>query len=157
MFARAVIAFLALPGMVAFAVPALIANVSGTRPEIALAGALLFVLGLLALLACVREFYLAGKGTLAPWAPPINLVTTGLYRVTRNPMYAAVLVILLAWVTWSPTAGLLFYTVFVAIAFHARVVFGEEPWLQRTFGKAWAAYSASVPRWLWPRRTWWPH
>ena len=131
-------------GMVAFAVPALIVNVSGTRSEMAMATTLLFALGLLALLACVREFYIAGKGTLAPWAPPVNLVTSGLYRVTRNPMYVAVLLILLAWFLLSPTADIALYTL--------RVVLGEEPWLKRTFGNAWAAYSASVPRWLWPMR-----
>ena len=58
-------------GMVAFAVPALIVNVSGARSEMAMATTLLFALGLLALLACVREFYIAGKGTLAPWAPQL--------------------------------------------------------------------------------------
>jgi len=152
MFARALIAFLALPGMVAFAVPALIVNASGTRSEMAMATSLLFALGSLALLACVREFYIAGKGTLAPWAPPVHLVTSGLYRVTRNPMYVAVLLILLAWLMLSPTAGIAMYTLCVAVAFHLRVVLGEEPWLKRTFGNAWAAYSASVPRWLWPIR-----
>ena len=148
MFERALIAFLALPGMVAFAVPAPIANVGGASPDMSVSTILLFGLGLLALLASVREFYVAGKGTLAPWAPPVSLVTTGLYRVSRNPMYVAVLLILLAWLTWSATAALTMYTLSVAVAFHLRIVLGEEPWLKRTFGNAWDAYSATVPRWL---------
>jgi protein-S-isoprenylcysteine O-methyltransferase Ste14 len=152
MFARALIAFLALPGMVAFVLPVPIANFIRALPEIALGTILIFALGLLSLLACVREFYLAGKGTLAPWAPPVNLVTSGLYRVTRNPMCLSVLVILLAWLSWCPSTGLAKYTVCVAVAFHLRVVLREEPWLQRTFDNGWTAYSASVPRWLWPPR-----
>lgn len=37
----------------------------------------------------------------------------------------------------------------VPIAFHLRVVFGEEPWLERTHGDQWRRYSRRVPRWLW--------
>jgi protein-S-isoprenylcysteine O-methyltransferase Ste14 len=36
----------------------------------------------------------------------------------------------------------------VIVAFHLRVLFGEEPWLARTHGEAWDKYKASVPRWL---------
>jgi len=34
------------------------------------------------------------------------------------------------------------------LAFHLRVVFGEEPWLERTHGAAWRDYRARVRRWL---------
>jgi hypothetical protein len=36
----------------------------------------------------------------------------------------------------------------VAIAFHVRVILGEEPWLARTHGAEWTAYRSDVPRWL---------
>jgi protein-S-isoprenylcysteine O-methyltransferase Ste14 len=96
------------------------------------------------LLWCVRDFYVAGRGTLAPWAPPVHLVTTGLYRTSRNPMYLAVLLILVA----LRSFGLAVYTTAVAVAFHLRVVKHEEPWLARTFGAEWADYRSRVPRWL---------
>lgn len=38
----------------------------------------------------------------------------------------------------------------VALGFHLRVVFGEEPWLAHTHGEEWLAYRARVPRWLLP-------
>ena len=57
-------------------------------------GLLPLAIGIVLLLWCVRDFYVVGRGSLAPWAPPKNLVTIGLYRVTRNPMYVAVLTIL---------------------------------------------------------------
>ena len=98
MFWRALLAFLALPGIVAIGAPALFA-ISERR-----AGGPFHALGLLPLLAgfalllwCVRDFYVTGKGTLAPWTPPTNLVTVGMYRYSRNPMYVAVTTMLIGW------------------------------------------------------------
>ena len=48
--------------------------------------------------------------------------------------------------------GLLLYALIVMLAFHLRVVFGEEPWLARTHGRKWDDYAARVPRWLFPSR-----
>ncbi len=47
-----------------------------------------------------------------------------------------------------PTALLYWYALFVAIAFHVRVVVGEEPWLRSTHGAAWDDYASRVRRWL---------
>ena len=63
-------------------------------------------------------------------------------------MYIAVLLILCGWVTMFASRTLWVYAAFVAIGFHLRVVFGEEPWLARAHGAEWAAYRARVPRWL---------
>src|SRR5882757_5021684 len=97
MLIRAIAAFVALPGIVAFALPIAIGTSAG-RPvqHVGIAAAVLG-LGTLLLLWCVREFYVAGRGTLAPWAPPERLVIVGLYRFCRNPMYVAVLTILCGW------------------------------------------------------------
>ena len=104
--------------------------------------------GLVGLLWCVRDFLVKGRGTLAPWDPPRALVETGLYRLSRNPMYLSVLLLLLGWALTSGARVLFIYTAVIAVAFHLRVVFGEEPWLARTHGAAWTTYRDSVPRWL---------
>lgn len=147
MFTRALIAFLALPGIVAFAVPLAWSRVIGMELRWPL-GLLLVIAGTAALLWCVRDFYVPGKGTLAPWAPPRELVVVGLYRYSRNPMYVAVAAILLGWAATFASTGLLLYALSVMLAFHLRVVFGEEPWLARTHGAAWQAYAGRVRRWL---------
>jgi len=145
---RSLIAFLALPGMVAFAIPALIAW-SDQRPGGAwVAGAVPFVFGVALLLWCVWVFLTVGRGTLAPWDPPTRLVRVGPYRWSRNPMYVAVTAILLAWWVTFRSPTLAFYAIIVAVAFHLRVVSGEEPWLERTYGAEWRAYKAAVRRWL---------
>ena len=81
-------------------------------------------------------------------APPQKLVVTGLYRFSRNPMYVAVSLILFGWAACFGSRQLLVYAAIVAVVFHLRVIFGEEPWLARTHGAAWEAYTARVPRWL---------
>jgi len=148
MFIRALVAFLALPGIVAFAIPGawvLAADAPLAHP----AGLALLLAGTAGLLWCVRDFYVQGKGTLAPWSPPARLVVVGLYRYTRNPMYLAVTAILLGWAVSFGLAGLCTYALAVAVAFQLRVVFGEEPWLAQRHGQQWTAYARQVPRWFW--------
>ena len=144
-FLEAVFAFLALPGMVAFVIPWLL------RPavdHVNVVGVPILLIGIVLLLWCVRDFYVAGRGTLAPWAPPERLVIVGLYRLSRNPMYIAVLTVLIGWATMYTSRTLAIYSAFIATAFHLRVVLAEEPWLASTHGEEWTRYRARVPRWL---------
>lgn len=147
-FLEALFAFLALPGMVAFAVPLLLVRPRGSVPPFAPDGIAILVIGSVVLLWCVRDFYVAGRGTLAPWAPPTTLVVVGLYRFSRNPMYIGVLLIVIGWALGFRSRGLAMYALLLLVAFHLRVILGEEPWLARTHGAAWDAYKARVPRWL---------
>src|SRR5262245_27116032 len=65
-------------------------------------GAALIVLGLLPLLSSFARFAWDGLGTPAPIAPPTNLVVTGFYRRVRNPIYVALLIILLGEIGRAP-------------------------------------------------------
>src|SRR5688572_18769846 len=145
---RAAAAFLALPGVVAGGVPLLIALPAIRAAEpFRLVALVPLVCGLALLLWCTRVFLVIGHGTLAPWEPPRALVTTGPYRVTRNPMYVAVVLILLGWAAGFASWGLLAYAVLVLIAFQLRIVRVEEPVLAETYRDSWRKYSARVPRW----------
>ena len=149
MLLRALLAFLALPGVVAIAIPGWLTARAVQRGADSHVIALLPLLaGFALLLWCVRDFYVAGKGTLAPWEPPRNLVTVGLYRYSRNPMYVAVATMLIGWSAFTGSSTLAIYTCFVIAAFHLRVLLHEEPFLARTHGDAWKEYRARVPRWL---------
>jgi protein-S-isoprenylcysteine O-methyltransferase Ste14 len=148
MFFRAVLAFLALPAVVGGLVPWLLLDSDAWRLRGTSLGWPVLVFGACILMWCVRDFYKIGKGTLAPWDPPKELVVLGLYRYVRNPMYLG----LLGWVAgWALIAGspvLAVYTVFLAVAFHLRVIFYEERFLARQFGSQWRDYRAAVHRWL---------
>jgi protein-S-isoprenylcysteine O-methyltransferase Ste14 len=147
LFLRALISFLALPGIVAFLAPALLIGSIETRTPHT-EGIVVFLVGSFVLLRCVRDFYVAGKGTLAPWDPPRHLVSVGLYRFSRNPMYVGVLLILIGWTLAFRSRALLAYTGVVAVLFHVRVLLYEEPWLARTFPDEWPQFKARVSRWF---------
>ena len=153
LFWKALLAFLALPGIVAFLVPLTLFPPRARDFSVDPLGLPLLLLGVAALLSTVHEFYVAGRGTLAPWSPPEQLVTTGLYRVSRNPMYVAVILVLLGWAALFRSFPLLVYTLVVTIGLHLRLVFGEEPWLAQRHGDRWLRYAAGVARWLFGART----
>jgi protein-S-isoprenylcysteine O-methyltransferase Ste14 len=147
LFWQALFAFLVLPGMVAFVIPLVLLAPSDGR-SFNMLGVIPLGLGVVLLLWCVRDFYVAGKGTLAPWTPPQELVAVGLYRLSRNPMYIAVILVLLGWAFGFQSRALAFYALALAIAFQLRVVLNEEPFLARTHGERWTQYRARVPRWF---------
>jgi len=149
MFTRALIAFLLLPGLAAFIIPAAWLWYTGRTQLDQPIGVVVFAVGFVGLLWCVRDFYVSGKGTLAPWAPPQKLVIGGLYRYSRNPMYVSVALVLLGWAVSFGAPALYIYTLLVVTAFHIRIVRGEEPWLARTHGSDWQRYVSQVPRWFW--------
>jgi protein-S-isoprenylcysteine O-methyltransferase Ste14 len=154
MFLRALVAFLALPGLAALAAPPLIAAFDPWRGGTVWAGGAVMLAGLVVVVWCVRDFYVAGKGTLAPWDPPKRLVVVGLYRHVRNPMYVGVLALTAGWAVTLASPVLAIYTVALAFGFDMRVRTYEEPHLASVFGDAWAAYSTHVRRWA-PRFTPW--
>src|SRR4029453_7431785 len=100
------------------------------------------------------RFALQGLGTPAPIAPPRNLVVTGLYRYVRNPIYVALVAIILGQAVLMGDRRLIVYAALWWLVFHVAVVAYEEPTLEQTFGKEYEAFRAAVPRWI-PRMTPW--
>jgi protein-S-isoprenylcysteine O-methyltransferase Ste14/pimeloyl-ACP methyl ester carboxylesterase len=152
MLLRALLAFLALPGLVAFAIPLLIAWPRAREGSFNALALILLVPGTTLLLWCVRDFLVSGKGTLAPWDPPRNLVVSGPYRYSRNPMYVGVSLVLWGWAIAFGSWALVLYALIVMVAFHVRVLVNEEPYLARTHGRRWDDYRARVPRWMFRSR-----
>ena len=117
-------------------------------------GVLLILAGLPGLVDSFARFALQGLGTPAPVAPTKNLVVTGLYRHVRNPIYVAVVAIILGQAMLFGDWHLIVYGALLWLAFHLFVVAYEEPTLEQTFGEEYEAFRANVPRWI-PRMTPW--
>lgn len=148
--------FLAAPGVVAGLVPWLITRWQGLATSLALilAGAVLILAGIAVLLNAFARFALEGSGTPAPVAPTERLVVGGIYRHVRNPMYVAVIAIILGQLLLFGSPALALYAALGAAAMVAFVVFYEEPTLARRYGESYEAYRRNVPGWL-PRLTPW--
>jgi protein-S-isoprenylcysteine O-methyltransferase Ste14 len=97
---------------------------------------------------CVWDFATFGGGTPAPIEAPRRLVVRGLYRYSRNPMYVGVLTTIVGWALRYRSPALLLYAGVVGLCFQSFIILYEEPHLARVFGAEYAAYRASVGRWL---------
>jgi protein-S-isoprenylcysteine O-methyltransferase Ste14 len=117
-------------------------------------GIVLIIAGVPGLVDSFARFALQGLGTPAPIAPTKNLVVTGLYRYVRNPMYVAVVAVILGQAVLFGDWRLIPYGVLFWLACHLFVVAYEEPTLERTFGAEYEAFRSNVPRWT-PRLTPW--
>lgn len=90
------------------------------------------------------------KTTVNPLKPETAsaLVVRGIYRVSRNPMYVGMLLVLLAWALYlSSPWTLLGPFAFVAYITRFQIV-PEEHALAARFGASFADYCAKVRRWL---------
>ena len=94
--------------------------------------------------------FLREKTTGNPFVPHEStaLVTSGVYRITRNPMYIGLICLLLAWTIWLGCFfGLLLIALFQQYITHFQIM-PEERSLQTLFGKAYDDYCAQVRRWI---------
>lgn len=148
MIIRALLAFIALPGLVAFAVPLLVLASPSPARGFHPAGVAMVAAGTLILVWCARDFLVLGRGTLAPWDPPRELVVRGLYRYSRNPMYVGVLCIVGGWALAFRSVPVAAYAAGLGVLFHLRVVLSEEPFLARAHGEKWERYAGRVHRWI---------
>lgn len=94
--------------------------------------------------------FFKSKTSVDPTAPSkaSQLVTSGLYQYSRNPMYLGMLLILLAWGIWLGNA----FNVLLAAGFVSYMnkfqIIPEEEALQRLFGKPYKQYCTLVRRWF---------
>jgi protein-S-isoprenylcysteine O-methyltransferase Ste14 len=109
---------------------------------VALAGAGLTLAGAIA-------FRRAGT-TVNPLKPETtsSLVCSGIYKATRNPMYAGLLFVLVAWAIFLSTAWALLGPLAFVLYLNRFQIAPEERVLSAMFGAGYSAYKSKVRRWL---------
>ena len=118
-----------------------------TSLEGQLGGGLLIVIGLVLLVVSNGLFTRAGTDVI-PFRNVTALVTTGVYRYSRNPMYLGMAVVLLGCaITVGATTALPITPVFMAII-EWRFIRPEEAMLRGLFPEEYPAYCQRVRRWL---------
>ena len=109
----------------------------------------LVLLGVVVALAGVAAFR-TNKTTVNPLNPGAAsaVVSTGVYRFSRNPMYLGFLLVLAAWAIYLSNAlSALFLPAFVAYMNRFQIE-PEERVLLAKFGPAFSQYMAAVRRWV---------
>jgi protein-S-isoprenylcysteine O-methyltransferase Ste14 len=121
-------------------IPALIRNVSA---------AIFAVAGACVDLAAIVSFRLA-RTTINPMKPATtsSLVRSGIYGVTRNPMYLGLFFFLMAWAVYLSSAWALLGPVAFVLYINRFQIAPEEKALSAMFGADFTAYKSKVRRWL---------
>jgi protein-S-isoprenylcysteine O-methyltransferase Ste14 len=153
------VGFLVLtPGVVAGLIPAAITGwripwAGGWSSPVAAVAGLVIACGVLVLLDAFVRFARA-DGTPAPPMPTAHLVVVGPYRYVRNPMYVAVLAVILGQALLCGSVGALLYAGAVLLAVASFVVGYEEPTLELEYGDEYREYRRNVRRWIPRLRPW---
>lgn len=110
-------------------------------------GGVIIVIGLALLVIANGLFTQAGTNVI-PFREATTLVTTGIYRLTRNPMYLGMLAVLFGCAITVGAATALAVPVIFAVIIQSRFILAEEAMLRATFGAEYEDYCARVRRWL---------
>ena len=153
LFLRSVFFTILQPGTVALLIPYwLISSRSGTvltsHQPLRYLGLPLIAIGATTLLWCVWDFFSSGRGTISPIDPPKHLVVHGLYRYVRNPMYVAVVSILLGEAIFFTSWPVLIEAAIFFLLANIFILLYEEPTLRRQFGESYDQYKQRVGRWI---------
>lgn len=108
-----------------------------------------------ALAAVAVLFILLGAGLFVthgvnpmPNKPAAHLVTGGIYRVTRNPMYVGAVLMLVAIGVGAGSVPIIVCAAPLFLFLQYHVIAREEAYLKRTFGQEYVGYCGKVRRWL---------
>ena len=110
-------------------------------------GVLLIAAGLGLLLSFNTSF--SRKGTaVEPWKPTTAIVTSGPYRLTRNPAYLGMALTYVGIAVTSSALWVLVPLPFVLAVIDRGVIAREERYLERKFGEEYLGYKRTVRRWI---------
>jgi protein-S-isoprenylcysteine O-methyltransferase Ste14 len=110
-------------------------------------GAMIVIAGMATMLAGHRALLRHGTN-VNPLRPTTALVTDGVFRRTRNPLYVGVSVALCGLALIFALDWMLVLIVPACVILHFAVVRREESYLEGKFGEAYRRYKERVPRYL---------
>jgi protein-S-isoprenylcysteine O-methyltransferase Ste14 len=88
------------------------------------------------------------RTTVKPERRSTALITNGLYKITRNPMYLGMVLILIGVATALGSWISFMIPLAFAVLMNYRYIQREENHLKFQFGRAWEGYQQNTPRWI---------
>ncbi|ORU92191.1 MAG: hypothetical protein A6F70_01935 [Cycloclasticus sp. symbiont of Bathymodiolus heckerae] len=100
--------------------------------------------------ACALWLFMWARTTVNPIKPnkATALVTSGIYRYTRNPMYVGNFIFLTAWLIWLGSPLNVVFLIFYVLYMNRFQISVEERILSEKFGEEYAQFCQSVRRWI---------
>jgi protein-S-isoprenylcysteine O-methyltransferase Ste14 len=108
----------------------------------------LLVVAAAALLASFNTAFTRKGTAVEPWKPTTAIVTTGPYRLTRNPAYLGMALVYIGIALLAGAVWVLVPLPIVLAVIDRAVIAREERYLERKFGQEYLDYKASVRRWI---------
>lgn len=110
-------------------------------------GIVLAAIGFLLPFIAIIEFYKA-KTTVDPHGSVTRIISSGIYRFTRNPIYVGFVLMLIGFLLYSNTLWGLVLSPVLILCFNKLVIEHEEAYLEKKFGETYTNYKSRVRRWL---------
>ena len=110
-------------------------------------GLAMSLVGFLLGVAAFLEFRKA-RTTLDPHGPATELVTSGIYGYTRNPIYLGFLLLVMGLPLYSGLYWGLVLAPLYILLMERLIIRHEEAYLERTFGHTYTSYTTRVRRWV---------
>jgi protein-S-isoprenylcysteine O-methyltransferase Ste14 len=107
----------------------------------------LAALGLALMLGAFRHFQRTGQDP-APWTPTPEMIASGVYERTRNPMYVSMTLLLASIGIGAANGWMLLSIPLVVLVIQQTAIRHEEAYLERKFGEPYLAYKRRVRRWI---------
>jgi len=116
-------------------------------PWIMAAGGIALLSGIFVMLAGTSHFRKLGNN-LEPWKHSNQIVSTGIYRYTRNPMYLGMALAYLGLALWFRSSWAVILLLVAILVIRTQVIAREERYLATKFGDEYLAYKTKVRRWF---------
>jgi len=105
------------------------------------------LVGLVVMAGAVRLFKRTGQD-LKPWKATPEIISAGVYRFTRNPMYVSMALLQIAIGVGLANGWIVALAPLVLVIIYRIAIRHEEAYLERKFGGAYIEYKRSVRRWI---------
>jgi len=117
------------------------------RPPLAYAGIIIVFLGIVLSAISAGMFVKADTGLL-PFEEATALVTGGIFRFTRNPMYLGMFLMVFGAAFLMGSVGALIPLLIFMLIIRFNFVAGEERFMEAAFGQQYLDYKSKVRRWI---------
>tara|TARA_R110000824_G_scaffold299851_1_gene487950 strand:- start:203 stop:691 length:489 start_codon:yes stop_codon:yes gene_type:complete len=132
----------------------LLDRLSGRVPDfipvldwVMVAGAIAALAGMSFMFAGTGRFRKLGNN-LEPWKHSNQIVSSGVYRYTRNPMYLGMSLLYFSLALWFRSSWAVILLPVAILVIRTQVIAREERYLAAKFGDEYLAYKAKVRRWI---------